>query len=140
MAKRKRHRPTTTDSVIRELRRKGGGSRHSVLRVLGEKLTPQGAAFHKEHVQFEDEKEGPRAVDIVQTNTCSFGHTVDDKVRVAGVCEIGREVVCSTEGCMFRCCHCGAVVCRRHSRTFEEGTYCRRCVWTHYWRSFWRLD
>jgi len=126
--------------VLREMRRKGGGSRHSILRVLGGKLDPRGAPFHKEHVQFEDEREGPRTVDVVETGTCSFGHVVDDKVLVAGICELGGEVVCSTAGCTFVCVHCGAVVCRRHARTYGETTYCNRHRWVHYWRAFWRLD
>lgn len=71
-----------------EFRRKGGGSRHTTLRVLGGKLDKDGAPFHKEHFQFEDERDGPRIVDVIQTGTCSFGHTIDDKVRVAGVCEL----------------------------------------------------
>ena len=145
MAKRQRRqrrqrRQTDIDRVLRELRRKGGGSRHSTLRVLGGKLDPRGAPFHKEHVQFEDDREGPRTIDIVQTGTCSFGHTVDDKVRVAGICEIGKETLCSAEGCQLHCIRCGAVVCRIHSRTYGDKTYCLHCRWFHYWRMFWRLD
>ena len=79
-------------------------------------------------------------MDIVQTGTCSFGHVVDDKVRVAGICEIGHEVLCSSEGCALQCVHCGAVVCCRHSRTYDERTYCRRCKWRHYWRVFWMIE
>ena len=135
-----KRRPFNINRVLRELRRKGGGSRHSTLRVLGGKLDGSGAPFHKEHVQFEDEREGPRTVDIVQTSTCAFGHVVDDKVRAAGICEIGGEVLCSTEGCLLHCVHCGAVICRVHSKTFGEKTYCRRCLWIRYWRAFWRLD
>jgi len=127
------------DNLCGEFRRKGGGSRQTILRVLGGKLDKNGSPFRKEHLQFEDEKEGPRVVDVVQTSTCSFGHTIDDKIRVAGICEIGGEVLCATEGCM-RQCVCGAVVCRRHSRTFGEKTYCRPHIWIHYWRMFWRLD
>ena len=123
-----------------EFRRKGGGSRHTTMRVLGGKLDRYGAPFHKEQFQFEDERDGARVMDVVETGTCSFGHTIDDKVRVAGRCEIGHEVLCSTEGCLHQCLHCGAAVCRRHSRTFGDRTYCRRHVWIHYWRQFWRLD
>jgi hypothetical protein len=134
----KRHK---IDILRSEFRRKGGGSRQTILRLLGGKLDREGAVFHKERLQFEDEKEGPRIVDIVQTNTCSFGHTIDDKVRVAGICEIGGEVLCSTEGCMLRCTYCGAVVCRRiHSSTYGDKTYCQRHKWIHYWRMFWRLE
>lgn len=124
---------------IEEFRRKSGGSRQRTMRVLGGKLDRHGAPFHREHLQFEDEDEGPQVVDIVQTATCSFGHTIDDKVRVAGVCEIGEEVLCSAEGCLFQCSYCGAVVCRRHSRTYGDKTYCLRCRWVYYWRTFWRL-
>jgi len=133
-------KPTNINRLLRELRRKGGGMRRSTLRVLGGKLDARGAPFHKEHVEFDDEREGPRSVDLVETGTCSFGHTVDDKVRVAGICEIGGEVLCSTPGCLLQCTHCGAAVCRRHSRTYGEKTYCIRCRWVHYWRTFWRLD
>jgi len=133
-------RPANIERLLRELRRRGGGARHRILRVLGGKLDRHGAVFHKEHLQFEDPREGPQVVDIVETGTCSFGHTIDDKVRVAGICEIGQEVLCSADGCMFQCIHCGAVVCRLHSRTYGEKTYCRRCLWVHYWRKFWRLD
>jgi len=122
-----------------EFRHWGGGSRHTTLRILGEKLDRYGAAFNKEQFQFEDERDGVRIVDVVESGTCSFGHTLDEKVRVAGICEIGGEVLCSTEGCLRLCVHCGAAVCSRHSRTFAEKTYCRRHVWIHYWRSFWRL-
>jgi len=132
--------PKNVDDLLRELRQKGGGSRRSILRILGNKLGPHGAAFHKEQVQFEDEREGPRSVELVETGTCAFGHTIDDKVRMAGVCEIGGEVLCSTPGCMLQCVHCGGVVCRRHSRTYGDKTYCNRCRWVHYWRTFWRLD
>jgi len=123
-----------------EFRRKGGGSRHTVMRILGGKLDKDGSAFHKEHYQFEDNKDGPRILDVVQTSTCSFGHTVDDKVRVAGICEIGNEVLCSMEGCALNCVHCGSVVCRVHSSTFDGVTYCRKHIWIYYWRVFWRLD
>ena len=128
------------DRQIEEFRSKGGGSRQRTMRVLGGKLDRHGAPFRREHLQFEDEEEGPQVVDIVETATCSFGHTTDDKVRVAGICEIGGEVLCSTEGCLSQCSYCGAVVCRRHSRTYGEKTYCLRCRWVHYWRTFWRLD
>ncbi len=123
-----------------EFRRKGGGSRQTTLRVLGGKLDKDGMPFRKEHLQFEDDKEGPRTVDVVQTGTCSFGHTIDDKVRVAGICEIGGEVLCSHEGCMLQCIHCGAVVCHIHSSMHGDKTYCSRHRWVHYWRMFWRLD
>ncbi len=123
-----------------EFRRKGGGSRHTVLRALGGKLDKNGLPFHKERFQFDDERDGPCIVDVVQTSTCSFGHTIDDKVRVAGICEIGNEVLCSTDGCKLECCHCGIVVCRAHSKTYGDKTYCNRHKWIHYWRTFWRLD
>jgi hypothetical protein len=128
------------DRHLEEFRSKGGGSRQRILRVLGGKLKRNGTPFHKERLQFEDEQEGPQTVDLVRTGTCSFGHTIDDKVRVAGICEIDGEVLCSTEGCLLRCVHCGAVVCRRHSRTYAERTYCRRHRWVHFWRKFWGVD
>ena len=82
-----------TNRLLGEFRRKGGGARQTTLRVLGDKLDRYGALFQKEHLLFEDAREGPRSVDIVQTNTCSFGHTIDDKIRVAGICDIGGEVL-----------------------------------------------
>ena len=133
-------RRSRLDQQLEDFRQKGGGSRRSTLRVLGGKLDGQGAPFHKEHLQFEDEDEGPRAVDIVQTSTCSFGHTIDDKIRMAGVCEIGGEILCSTPGCLLQCIRCGAAVCRRHSSTYGDKTYCRSCRWSYWWRVFWRLD
>jgi len=136
----RRKKTTPLDRLHREFRRKGGGSRHTSLRILGGKLDKNGPAFHKEHLQFEDDKDGPRILDVVQTSTCSFGHTVDDKVRVAGICEIGGEVLCSSEGCLLHCVHCGAVVCHIHSSTYGDITYCRNHKWIHYWRMFWRLD
>ena len=123
-----------------EFRHKGGGVRNTTLRVLGGKLDPYGLPFFKEHFEFEDQLDGPRVVDLVQTSTCSFGHTIDEKIRVAGICEIGNEVLCSTEGCLQRCIHCGAAVCRIHSSTYGDKTYCRNHLWIHYWRMFWRLD
>lgn len=128
------------DRLHSEFRRKGGGSRQTTLRVLGGKLDKNGSPFHKEHFQFEDERDGPRTVDVVQMGTCSFGHTIGDKVRLAGICERGDEVLCSVEGCMLRCVHCGAVVCRVHSSTSGDKTYCQRHKWVLYWRMFWRLD
>ena len=128
------------DRLRDEFREKGGGSRHTIMRVLGGKLDKNGTPFHKENVQFEDENEGARIVDVIQTSTCSFGHTVDDKIRVAGVCEIGGEVLCSTENCLLRCVHCGAVVCRVHGSIYHDKTYCQRHKWIKYWRMFWRLD
>lgn len=138
--KTRRKQTTPLDRLHREFRRKGGGSRHTSLRVLGGKLDKNGSAFQKEHLQFDDDKDGPRTLDVVQTSTCSFGHTIDDKVRVAGICEIGNEVLCSMEGCVLQCSHCGAVVCRVHSRTYGDKTYCNRHKWIHYWRIFGRLD
>ncbi len=123
-----------------EFRQKGGGSRHTTMRTLGGKLGRHGTPFHKNTFQFEDEREGARIVDVVEVGTCAFGHTIDEKVRVAGICEIGGEVLCSTEGCMRTCTHCGAAVCRNHSRSFGDRTYCTRHSWIHYWRIFWRLD
>ncbi len=131
--------PTNVEQLIRELRRLGGGARNTVLRVLGGKLDRHGAPFHKEHVETQHPEDGVVTVDMVETGTCSFGHVIDDKVRVEGICEIGGEVLCSTEGCMLRCDRCGAAVCRRHSRTYGERTYCLRCRWHHYWRLFWRV-
>jgi hypothetical protein len=133
----KRH---SIKNLYGEFRREGGGSRHTILRTLGGKLDKNGSPFRKEHLQFEDEKEGPRIIDVVETSTCSFGHTIDDKVRAAGICEIGEEVLCSTEGCLLQCVFCGAVVCRSHSSTYNGKTYCSRHRWIHYWRLFWRLD
>jgi len=131
---------TDIDQSIEDFRSKGGGSRHTIKRVLGGKLDKNGAPFHKENMQFEDENEGARIVDVVQTGTCSFGHTVDDKIRVAGVCEVGGEVLCSTEGCMLQCVECGAAVCRRHGTIYRDKAYCQRHKWIKYWRMFWRLD
>ena len=128
------------DRHIEEFRRRGGGSRQSTIRALGGKLGRHGASYHKERLLSEHEEEGPQTVEIVETSTCSFGHTIDDKVRVAGICEIGGEVVCSMEGCTHQCVRCGAVVCRRHSRTYGEKTYCTRHSWIHYWRKFWGLE
>jgi len=125
--------------LLRTLRQRGGSQQTSV-RELGGKLKPGGAPYWKVHATFEDEDGNPHVMDIVVTGTCSFGHAVDDKVRVAGICEIGREILCSEEGCMLRCRHCGSVVCRIHSRTFGENTYCRRHLWMHYWRKFWGLE
>jgi hypothetical protein len=126
--------------LLSEFRRKVGGSRHTVRRVLGGKLERDGTTFLKEHLQFEDEREGIRTLDVVQTSTCSFGHTIDEKVRAAGISEIGGEVLCSTEGCLLRCVHCGAVVCRVHGSIYHDKTYCQRHKWIKYWRMFWRLD
>jgi len=123
-----------------EFRRKGGGSRHSTIRTLGGKLKTNGNPFHKEHLQWDDERDGPRSADVVETGLCAFGHTVDDKNRVVGVCDIGGEVLCSVEGCKLQCVHCGAVVCHRHSSTYGDKTYCQHHRWIHYWRLFWRLD
>jgi hypothetical protein len=128
------------DRLRSEFRRKGGGSRHTTLRALGGKLDKDGCPIHTERFQFDDERDGPRIVDAVQISRCSFGHTIDEKVRVAGICEIGDEVLCSTKGCKLECIHCGAVVCRVHSRTYDDKTYCNRHKWIHYWRMFWRLD
>lgn len=136
----RRRKSSNIDRLRNEFRRKGGGSRQTTLRMLGGKLDKNGSPFHKEYFQFEDARDGPRIVEVVQTNTCSFGHTVDDKVRAAGICEIGGEVLCSAEGCALCCIHCGAVVCRVHSSTYGDVTYCRRHKWIHYWRMFWRLD
>jgi len=130
----------TIERLLRELRRRGGGSRQSVLRILGGKLDRHGAPFWKKHLEFEDPREGPRTVDVVQTNTCSFGHTIDDKVRAAGVCEIGHEVLCSIPGCLLQCTNCGAVVCRRHARTYGQKTYCRNCSWLYFWRKLCGLE
>jgi hypothetical protein len=127
------------NNLRNEFRRRDGGARHTTIRALGRKIDRYGAPFFKEHFEGEDERDGVRVTDIVETGTCFFGHTVDEKVRVAGICEIGGEVLCSTEGCMRQCAYCGAVVCRRHSRTFGEKTYCRRHIWVGWWRTFWRL-
>ncbi len=126
-------------SLLRVLR-KQGGARQTTARELGGKLEPGGAPYWKEHVAYEDAQGNPHVIDLILTGTCSFGHTVDDKVRVAGICELGREVLCSEEGCMLQCRHCGSVVCRLHGRTFGKHTYCRRHVWVHYWRRFWALE
>ncbi len=131
---------TQLQKHVRRFQREGGGSRHTIKRVLGRKLDNGGAIFEKEKLLYEDIQDGPRTVEIVQTNTCSFGHTIDDKVRVSGICEIGNEVLCSSEGCMLQCAHCGAVVCRRHSVSHNEKVYCINCRWIYYWRRFWRLD
>lgn len=126
------------EPYIDEFRSKGGGARQRVVRLLGGKIDEHRAAFRKEHLQFEDEDEGPQLVDIIATGTCSFGHTVDDKVRAAGICEIGGEVLCSTEGCVRHCSYCGIVVCARHSKISGDRTYCNHCRWRHYWHIFWR--
>ena len=132
-------RTPNIDQLLQELREKGGGSRQSTLRVLSGKVDRHGAPFRRESLQFEDEAEGLRTVDVVETRTCAFGHTIDDKTRVAGICQICGEVLCSSPGCMSQCVRCGAVVCRRHGRTYGEVTYCRSCRWVHFWRLFWRL-
>jgi hypothetical protein len=134
------NRPSLLQRVLDHFRRAGGGSRQRVIRFISGPLEPGGATFRKERMQFEDEAEGPQTVDIVETSTCAFGHTIDDKVRAAGVCAIGDEVLCSTPGCLHQCCVCGAVVCRRHSRTYGDRTYCVRHRRVHYWRAFWGLE
>ena len=129
----------TIDKLLRVLKKRGG-SRQTTAREMAGKLTPRGAPYWKERVTYEDDDGNPATAEIVRTGTCAFGHSVDDKIRVAGVCEIGQEVLCSTEGCMLQCVHCGAVVCRKHSKTYGEKTYCHRCRWVHYWLVFWRLE
>ena len=70
----------------------------------------------------------------------------NDKVRVAGTCAIGGEILCSTEGCLRTCARegCGATVCRRHSRVYGGKTICLRCRFPYLlrtiWRKFWGLD
>ena len=135
MARRRR-----LDELLEEFRKKGGGLRRTSQKVLGGKLEAGGQAFLKEHFEFDDGDEGPRTIDVAEVPTCAFGHTVDDKVRVAGICEIGGEVLCSVQGCLQQCVHCGAVVCRTHSSTYGNKTYCISHRWIHYLRLFWRLD
>jgi len=53
---------TDIDQSIEDFRSKGGGSRHTIKRVLGGKLDKNGAPLHKENMQFEDENEGARIV------------------------------------------------------------------------------
>ena len=126
--------------MIRRHRRLGGGIRQTTLRVLGGKLDKHGATYKKVHLEHDHDEDGPTVEEIVEDGLCGFGHTIGEKGRVVGVCEIGEEVVCSMEGCALQCVRCGAVVCRKHSRTYGEKTYCRRCRWVYYWRLFWRLD
>jgi hypothetical protein len=136
--------PPDLDAILREHRARGGGSRQTTRRILAGRLTPGGDAYRREHLASDDPLDGPHVTDVVLTNTCSFGHVLDDKVRPAGVCEIGGEIVCSADAggqvCMQICACCGAVCCRRHSRTYGSRTYCLRCRWVGLWRTFWRLD
>jgi hypothetical protein len=128
------------ERLISEFRRKGGGSRRTIIKAVGGKLDKGDSAFHQEIMQLDDERDGPTTIEVVQTRTCSFGHTVDDKVRVTGICEVGGEVLCAMKNCMLQCVHCGAVVCRVHSTTYGDKTYCQKHKWIHYWKMFWRLD
>ena len=129
------------DDFIQELRRAGGGVQQTVLRILGDTLGEHGAAFLKRHVEYEG-PDGPCVVDAVETNFCSNGHAVDDKVRVAGTCQTCKAILCSTPGCLLVCSRCGAVCCRSHCVISGEKVYClnRGCRWAYYWRLFWRLD
>ena len=127
------------NSLLRTFRQRGG-SRQTTARQLGGKLTHTGTPYWKEHITYEDDDGNPSVADIVRTGTCHFGHAVDDKVRAAGICQIGHEVLCSEEGCMLRCRHCNMVVCRLHSRTYGEVTYCTKHIWVHYWKKFWALE
>jgi len=95
MARRRR-----LDELLEEFRKKGGGLRRTSQKVLGGKLEAGGQAFLKEHFEFDDGDEGPRTIDVAEVPTCAFGHTIDDRVHVAGVCEIGGEVLCSVQGCL----------------------------------------
>jgi hypothetical protein len=128
------------DEILEEFRTKGGGLRQTSQRVLGGKLEAGGSALLREHLEFDDGDEGPRTIDVAEVPTCTFGHTIDERVRVAGICEIGGEILCSVQGCLLQCAHCGAVVCRNHSSTYGNKTYCTSHRWIHYWRVFWRLD
>ena len=127
------------DRILR-IFRKRGGARQTTVRELGGPLKARGTPYWKEHISYEDENGNPHVVDLVRTGTCSFGHTIDDKVRAAGICQVGQEVLCSEEGCLLRCRHCGDVVCRLHSLSFGEIIYCQRHIWVHYWKLFWALE
>jgi hypothetical protein len=122
------------------LRLPGRVGRKRTIRILAGKLDKNGAPYLKEHIVLENDQEGLLTVEIVETRTCSFGHTIDDQTRVAGICEIGSEVLCSREGCMLKCVTCGAVVCCRHSKTYGEKTYCSRHWPLYWWRKFWGLE
>lgn len=102
-----------------------GGTRQSVIRVLGGGIQTGGVVYQKETIEVEDEQ-GIRTVEWFETRRCSCGHVIDQKTPLAGVCTVCGRAVCSAEGCAHRCQRCGVLLCRSHAHLCKNQVYCGR--------------
>jgi len=121
-----------------------GGTRVTTIRFLGRQATEDDVLFTRDHFETEDDLGNAIQVDAFTAPLCSFGHVLDQQVRPTARCELGGELMCSTEGCAAWCCVCGAACCAQHRSSYQlEGdrtvTYCSRCGWRHWWRRWWGL-
>ena len=122
------------------LNRPGRLTRKTIVRVLGEKLGRNSPAYLRENLVLDNERDGLHTIDFGEIPLCGNNHTITDQVRIKGRCEMCDMLLCSQDGCALQCVVCGAVVCRRHSKTYGEKTYCSRHWPIHYWLKFWGLE
>ena len=121
------------------------GSRTTQIRILGSQASEDRVGFRHERIETEDDRGNARQVDVYEAKTCSFGHMLDQEVRVMSVCQIQGcgAVLCSAPGCSATC-ECGASCCPTHRKSWQVGpgrtvTYCSICKWRHYWKLWWGL-
>lgn len=119
-------------------------TRETSLRAIDGKVDQDHAEYIQEKLSFVDSDMTVRSVSHVSSRTCSFGHLLDPKTRLAAVCEVCGKYTCSTEGCSYTCVRCSRALCGRHAKLHAGQAYCSRCNWTYWFekcfKKFWGFD
>ena len=121
--------PLTRRELLAYLRRCSPRTRSTVIRAVEGRVSSDGVAFIKEHMEFvEPDMVTTRTVDFVSARTCEFGHLLDEKNRLVSTSSCCGAMTCSVEGCSLNCIRCGASLCRRHASVYADGeVYCASC-------------
>ncbi len=123
------------------------GTRVTTVRLLGGRSINDNVLFAKEVVQTVDDHGNAIQAEVFDARLCSSGHVLDQNVRATGLCAVCGALTCSAEGCSGQCSGpggCGKTCCAKHRYTYEiaDGksvTYCSRCRWQYFMRSFWGM-
>jgi len=125
------------EDFLDELGRSNPRTRRTTVRRIEGRASQDGAPYVQEELNFVDPDLTVRSVNYIGTRTCDFGHLLDQQTRLVAVCERCGAYTCSAPGsapgstpvCSFTCLRCGAALCRRHVRVYEQNeAYCSRCM------------
>ncbi len=125
--------PLNRKELLAFLKRCNPRTRSTVIRAIEGRVSTDGVAFIKEHVEAMEPDNTIHTIDFVSARECDFGHLLDEKNRLVSRASCCGALTCAEEGCSLNCVRCGASLCRRHASIYADGeVYCASCK-SHKW-------